>query len=56
MSGEGRFLLAVEMSLFVRELERGRIRNEHPHWPEADVTQEMLRLAFLPNPLPAWLR
>ena len=56
MSGEERFLLAVEMSLFARELARERIRAEHPDWPEADVARELLRLAFLPDPLPARLR
>jgi hypothetical protein len=56
MSGEQRFLLAFEMSLFARELARARIRIDHPQWNEADVARELLRLAFLPDPLPASLR
>jgi hypothetical protein len=56
MSGEQRFLLAYEMSLFTRELARTRIRIDHPKWNETDVARELLRLAFLPDPLPAHLR
>jgi hypothetical protein len=56
MSGEQRFLMALEMSLFARELAKARIRQEHPEWPEASVARELLRLAFLPEPLPARLR
>jgi hypothetical protein len=47
--------MALEMSLFVRELARDRIRREHPEWPEKLVKRELLRLAFLPAPLPARL-
>jgi hypothetical protein len=56
MSGEQRLLLAFEMSLFVRELAKEGIRREHPEWPEERLTRELLRLAFLPAPLPASLR
>lgn len=56
MSGERRLLLAFEMSLFARELARERIRRDHPEWTEAQVARELLRLAFLPAPLPAGLR
>jgi hypothetical protein len=56
MSGEQRLLLAFEMSLFARDLAREGIRCEHPEWPEARVTRELLRLAFFPAPLPAWIR
>lgn len=55
MSGEQRILLAFEMSLFARELAREGIRREHPEWPEARVARELLRLAFFPAPLPAWI-
>jgi hypothetical protein len=55
MSGEQRLLLAFEMSLFARELARQRIRQEHPEWPESKVSRELLRLAFLPAPLPVTL-
>jgi len=56
MSGEQRMLLALEMSEFARELAREGIRRDHPQWTEAQVARELLRLAFLPAPLPAWLK
>jgi len=49
-------LLALEMSEFARELAREGIRRDHPQWTEAQVARELLRLAFLPAPLPAWLK
>ena len=52
MSGEQRMLLAYEMSLFSRELAGAGIRQDHPEWTEAQVARELLRLAFLPAPLP----
>ena len=55
MSGEQRLLLAFEMSLFARELARAGIRQEHPEWSDTEVARELLRLAFLPAPLPTWL-
>jgi hypothetical protein len=55
MSGEQRLLLALDMSLFARELSRTCIRKEHPDWTNAEVARELLRLAFLPDALPAGL-
>jgi hypothetical protein len=55
MSGEQRILLAFEMSLFARELASEGLRREHPEWPEARVARELLRLAFFPALLPAWI-
>jgi hypothetical protein len=55
MSGEQRILLAFEMSLFARGLAREGIRREHPEWPKARGARELLRLAFFPAPLPAWI-
>ena len=55
MTGEQRLLLAWDMSLFARDLARVGIRNDHPDWTEAQVARELLRLAFLPDPLPAGL-
>jgi len=56
MSGEQRLLLAFEMSLFARALSRERVRQEHPEWTPWQIERELLRLAFLPAPLPAGLR
>jgi Rv0078B-related antitoxin len=55
MTGEQRLLLALEMSLFARELARTCIQQEHPEWSEAQVARELLRSAFLPAPLPPGL-
>ena len=52
MTGEQRMILAFEMSLFARELARAGIRHEHPDWTEDRVARELIRLAFLPKPLP----
>jgi hypothetical protein len=56
MSGEQRMLLAFETSEFAHELARAGIRKDHPDWPESQVARELLRLAFLPEPLPTWVR
>jgi hypothetical protein len=48
-------MLALDMSLFARELARACLEQEHPEWSEAQVKRELLRLAFLPAPLPAGL-
>jgi len=56
LSGEDRMLLAYEMSMFLRELMKEGIRRSHPDWTEGRTTLELLRRAFFPAPLPAWLR
>jgi hypothetical protein len=56
MTEEQRLLLALEMSLFARALAKARICEEHPDWTEGEVARELLRLAFLPQPLPEKLR
>jgi hypothetical protein len=47
---------AFDMSLFARELAKAKIRVDHPEWSESQVAREVLRLAFLPEPLPIGLR
>ena len=56
LSEERRFLIALDMSEFVRNIAKARIRKEHPDWSEKQVIREILRLAFFPEPLPAWLQ
>jgi hypothetical protein len=56
MTGEQRILLALEMSLFARELAREGIRRDHPEWAESQIARELMRLAFFPAPLPEGLR
>jgi hypothetical protein len=55
MSGEQRILLALDMSLFAREVAKAGVRCDHPEWTEAQVAREVLRRAFLPQPLPSGL-
>lgn len=52
MTGEQRIMLAYEMSMFARELMKEGIRRDHPDWTESQIAREVLRIAFLPNPLP----
>lgn len=56
MSGEQRLLLAFEMSTFARDLALEGIRRDHPDWDQSQIARELLRLAFLPAPLPARFR
>lgn len=52
MTGSQRVQLAYEISMTAREFATSRIRSEHPEWSETDVRRELLRIAFLPAPLP----
>jgi hypothetical protein len=56
MSGEQRILLALDMSLFAREVAKAGVRRDHPEWSEAQIAREVLRRAFLPQPLPCGLQ
>ena len=56
MTGEERLVEAFDMSLFARELAKAKIRRDHPEWGESQVAREVLRLAFLPDPLPSALQ
>ena len=56
MGGEQRLLLALEMSLFTRELAKHGIREQHPRWSDAEVARELMRRAFPPDQVPAHLR
>ncbi len=53
MTGGQKIVLAFEMSMAARELNRARLRSEHPEWSDAEIARELLRLAFFPKPLPA---
>ncbi len=55
MSGEERVKIVFQMSNFMRKMAVSRIRAEHPEWTEWEVKRELLRLAFLPAPLPPGL-
>lgn len=55
MTGEERLRRALELSDFAREVSLSRIRSEHPDWSDWEVKRELLRITFLPNPLPAGL-
>ncbi len=56
LGGTGRLLVAIEMSIALRELSLTRLRHEHPEWSESQCRRELLRYAFLPEPLPEPLR
>lgn len=55
MSGEQRLKVAFELSDFLRRMSMSRIRSEHPEWSDWQVKRELLRITFLPAPLPAGL-
>ncbi len=52
MTGAQRLALAMDMSDFVRGLAVARLRREHPEWSHERIRLELLRYAFLPDPLP----
>jgi hypothetical protein len=56
MTGEQRILEALEMSLFAREVAKAKVRADHPEWSETQVAREVLRLEFLPEPMPSGAR
>ncbi len=56
LTGPQRFEIALDMSLFARELAATRLRMEHPDWSEWEVRRELLRYAFQPGPMPEILR
>jgi hypothetical protein len=56
LTPEQRLSIALEISDVSRELRKAGIRREHPDWSERQVMIELFRRAFLPEPLPAWVR
>ena len=54
LSGSRRLAMALEMSLFTRELALTRLRRQHPEWPERKLRLELLHYMYptLPWPLP----
>jgi hypothetical protein len=52
MTGAERLRLACEMSDIAHDLCRARIRQQHPDWSDTEVTHEMVRAAFSPQPSP----
>ena len=56
MTVEQRLLIALDLSLMLRDLMKAGIRNDHPKWSEQQVEHEAQRLTFFPEPLPDWVR
>jgi len=56
MTPEQRLLATLDISDLCRELRKAGIKRDHPDWSERQVMIELFRLAFLPNPLPVWVR
>lgn len=51
-----RLLLALDISSTARALLRGRLRSEHPDWPEVTIQREILRCTLRPTELPPQYR
>jgi hypothetical protein len=56
LTGSQRLAIACDMSQLVRALALARLRSQHPDWSEIELKRELLRYAFLPDPLPPPLR
>jgi len=56
MTSSQRLEIAIEISDLLREFRKAGIRRDHPEWSERQVMIEFFRQAFLPQPLPAWVR
>lgn len=56
MTAEQRLQVAFELSDICHALRRAGIKRDHPGWSEQQIVIELLRLAFLPDPLPAWVK
>jgi len=56
MTPEQRLSVALEISDVCRAFRKAGIMREHPDWSERQVMIELFRRAFLPAPLPAWVR
>ena len=52
-TGEERLEFAFEMCATARELCLSRLRAQHPEWTHRDFMKELLRIALLPEPMPA---
>lgn len=48
--------MACEISDLAHALRKAGIRRDHPEWTERQVIIELLRQAFLPDPLPSWVK
>jgi hypothetical protein len=55
MTGEQRLKIVFKLTDFMRRMALSRIRSEHPEWTAWQVKRELLRIAFLPEPLPPGL-
>ena len=55
MTGEERIAITFQLTNLMRRAAAGRIRAENPDWTEAQIKRELLRIAFLPAPLPPGL-
>ena len=53
LSGSKRLAMALDMSLFVRELALSQLRRQHPEWSERKLRLELLRYLYpsLPHSL-----
>ncbi len=56
LSGAERLAIAVDMSLFARELALLGLRHQHPDWSEHQIRNEFLRRLFPADRIPLPLR
>lgn len=56
MTPAQRLQIAFEISDMSRAFRKAGIHRDHPEWSEREVMIELFRLAFLPDPLPSWVR
>lgn len=52
MTGEERMRIAFKLTDFTRRAAASRIRAEHPEWTDRQVKRELVRISFLPAPMP----
>ena len=55
LTPEQKLLLAWEITQFDRSIRKQKIRRDYSVWSELEVKHEIIRQAFLPEPMPEWL-
>ena len=56
LTDQQRMRITLDLTDEMRRREFARIRAEHPDWIRLEVIREWIRLCFLPEPMPAWLK
>jgi Rv0078B-related antitoxin len=56
MTAAQKLQMAFDISDLAHALRKAGIRRDHPDWTDRQVIIELLRQAFLPDPLPSWVK